>query len=81
MIFNKKFNKFIKNIEYHSDKPRVFTMVRKKDENGISGRGRVLDGVIFEDGKTVISWRSAKPSIAIYNSFEEFKQIHIDSHP
>lgn len=80
MIY-KKFNKLIQNIEYHNDKPRIFTMVRKKDESGVSGRGRVLDGVVFKNGKTVINWRSANPSLTIFDSFEEFEQIHIDSHP
>lgn len=81
MKFGKKFNRFVHSIEHHKDKPRVFTIVRNKDTSGVSGKGRVLDGVVFEDGKTVVSWRSDKPSVAIYNSFEEFKHIHIDSHP
>lgn len=77
----KKFKKFVNKIEIRKDAPRAFTMVRKKDETGVSGKGRVLDGVIFHDGKTVIYWRSDKPSIAIYNSFDEFQQVHIESHP
>lgn len=81
MKFSKKFNRFVRSMEYYNDKPRVFTIIRNKDKSGVSGKGRVLDGVVFEDGKTVVSWRSDKPSLAIYNSFEEFKNIHIDSHP
>lgn len=41
----------------------------------------MIDGVVFNDGTTVIQWLSAMTSIAIYKSFEEFKAIHIDSHP
>jgi len=80
MQFGKKFNKFISHVEYQNDKPRVFTIIRKKDESGVSGKGRVLDGVIFKDGKTVINWRSDKSSVTVFDTFDEFKQIHIDSH-
>lgn len=60
---------------------RTFKIIRNNDESGISGTGHVIDGVIFASGKTVIEWLSDTSSIAIYNSFEEFKFIHIDSHP
>lgn len=62
------------------DKPQVFTMIRKKDETGVSGTGRVLDGIIFPNGKTVICWRTETSSIAVYDSYEDFKAIHVDSH-
>ncbi|OGZ58529.1 MAG: hypothetical protein A3F94_02380 [Candidatus Spechtbacteria bacterium RIFCSPLOWO2_12_FULL_38_22] len=81
MILTKKNRRLKKNFKHHNDKPRIFTIIRKEDESGVSGRGRVLDGVVFTDGKTVVNWRSDKPSIAVYGSFEEFKKIHIDSHP
>lgn len=68
--------------------PRVFTMFRRLDATGISGLGRVMDGVIFHTGQVVVCWRSdlgeAGPgysSIAIYPSWEAFKHIHIDPHP
>lgn len=80
-MIGKRFRKFVNKIEVHRDTPRIFTMIIKKDETGVSGPGRVLDGIIFQDGKTVIYWRSDKPSIAIYNSFKEFQQVHIESHP
>lgn len=38
--------------------PRLFTLVRKTDETGISGTGRVLDGVVFHNGQVVVCWRS-----------------------
>jgi hypothetical protein len=38
--------------------PRLFTMIRKNDESHVSGTGRVLDGVVFHNGKVVICWRS-----------------------
>lgn len=85
MKFKKKYKNFLRKIEYASStttqKPRTFTIIRIKDETGISGKGRVLDGVVFSGGKTVISWISDKPSVVVYDTFEDFKHIHIDSHP
>lgn len=60
---------------------KTFKIIRNNDESGISGTGHVIDGVIFDNGKTVIQWRSSTPSIAIYETFEDFKFLHIDSHP
>lgn len=58
-----------------------FYVVRHSDESGISGTGRVLDGVVFPCGKTVIKWRSKVSSVAVYEKFEDFKLLHIDCHP
>ena len=60
---------------------RYFKISRKFDESGVSGTGHIIDGVVFNDGTTVIQWLTEMTSIAIYKSFEEFKAIHIDSHP
>jgi len=59
----------------------VFKIIRQFDVNETSGVGRVLDGVEFDDGVTVVRWRTEIPSTAIYKTFDEFKTIHIDSHP
>jgi hypothetical protein len=67
--------------------PKVFTLIRNKDATGISGTGKVLDGVVFHTGQVVVCWRTDTnqetgfSSIAIYPSWEAFKHIHIDSHP
>ena len=70
------------------NEPRLFTLIRRVDESGVSGTGRVLDGVIFHTGQVVVCWRSdvnsANPgfsSIAIYPSWEAFLHVHIDPHP
>ncbi|KKL71868.1 hypothetical protein LCGC14_2090620 [marine sediment metagenome] len=60
---------------------KYFKVSRKHDESGVSGIGHVIDGIIFDDGTTVIKWLGDMSSIAIYKSFEDFKVIHIDSHP
>ncbi len=70
------------------DLPTLFTMIRHQDETGISGTGRVLDGVIFHTGQVVVCWRSDlranKPgfsSLVIYDSWEAFVSIHVTPHP
>jgi hypothetical protein len=66
----------------------AFTMVRNADESGISGTGRVLDGVVWHNGAVTVMWRTDVDaskhgywSSGVYPSFEAFKFIHIDSHP
>ena len=60
---------------------KFFKIHRKFDESKVSGTGHVIDGVVFRDGTTIIQWLTEMSSIAIYKSFEDFKAIHIDSHP
>lgn len=71
-----------------ANEPRLFTLFRYDDETGVSGTGRVLDGVIFHTGQVVVCWRSdihkkapAYSSISIYESWDAFKFIHVDPHP
>jgi hypothetical protein len=68
--------------------PRLFFVERRIDESGISGTGRVVDGVVFHTGQVVICWRTdinsekqGFSSIAIYPSWEAFAHIHIAPHP
>lgn len=67
--------------------PRLFTLSRFVDETGVSGTGRVIDGVIFHTGQVVICWRSdlrretpGHSSIAIYPSWNAFLDIHVHPH-
>jgi len=68
--------------------PRLFSVIRKADASGVSGTGRVVDGVLFHTGQVVICWRTdveasehGFSSLGVYASWEAFKFIHIDSHP
>lgn len=70
------------------DEPKLFTLFRHKDESGVSGTGRVLDGVVFHTGQVVVCWRSdIRPeqpsfsSLAIYPSWDAFLHIHVHPHP
>lgn len=58
-------------------------MIRGADESGVSGTGKVLEGVQFSDGIVVVRWLTPNQasSTAIYESFESFNSIHIESHP
>lgn len=61
----------------------MFEMTREADESNYSGMGKVLEGCVFINGKTVVQWCvEGKPnSTVVYDSFEDFKAIHVDSHP
>jgi hypothetical protein len=70
------------------DIPKRFTLYRVSDESGVSGTGRVLDGVLFHNGQVVICWRTdidgarhGHSSLGIYPTWEAFEFIHIKSHP
>lgn len=71
-----------------ADNPETFTLLRHVDESGVSGTGRVLDGVRFHTGQVVVCWRSdlntltpGFSSLAIYPSWEAFLHVHVHPHP
>ena len=65
--------------------PRLFSLVRHADETGISGTGRVLDGVVFHNGKVVVCWRSdlhgGYSSLIVFDSWKAFEHVHVTPHP
>ncbi|MBV5339004.1 MAG: hypothetical protein J0665_05510 [Deltaproteobacteria bacterium] len=71
--------------------PRLFTLIRNIDPSGISGTGRVLDGVIFHTGQVVTCWRTdvnlkgkyfeGYSTLGIYPSFDAFMHVHVKPHP
>lgn len=61
--------------------PRLFSMVRNADESGVSGTGRVLDGVLWPDGTVVVRWRTATPSDGGFDSWTHFHSVHVCAHP
>ena len=63
------------------NEPQNFTLIRKADESGVSGTGRVLDGILWHNGKVSVCWRTKHSSIAVYDSWGDFAAIHIHSHP
>jgi len=55
---------------------KAFYFQREQDVSGVSGTGRVLEGIVFTDGTVAIRWLSKFASTAIYNSLAEFEAIH-----
>lgn len=62
---------------------RTFEMVRNNDETGVSGIGKVLEGVVFSDGPCVIRWTTELNgrSESRFDSFGTFIAIHVSPHP
>lgn len=61
--------------------PQRFFMNRLSDVTGVSGIGRVLNGVIMPSGKVVLEWKQPHQTIGIYDNFKQFLTIHVESHP
>ncbi|MCY1704276.1 hypothetical protein [Deinococcus sp. SL84] len=61
--------------------PQRFTIIREQDTSGVSGVGRVLDGVIFHTGQVVVCWRSNHASITIFENWDAFDGVHLKAHP
>ncbi len=61
----------------------TFTICRQADESGVSGTGVVIEGVEYATGQVVLHWLTPFPkgSIAIFESLEDFKRVHINPHP
>jgi len=61
----------------------TFTVCRQSDESGISGTGVVIEGVEYATGQVVLHWLTPFPkgSIAIFESIEDFKRVHVNPHP
>lgn len=55
---------------------RRFYVKRTEDVSGVSGTGRVAEGIEFTDGTCVIKWLSTKSSIGIYDNDKVLVGIH-----
>lgn len=69
--------------EIHFSGMTKFVMERRFDENGISGTGVVVEGVIFGNGQCVAHWLTPYPngSMVVWPNFDDFMKIHVNSHP
>ena len=50
--------------------------MRYEDESGISGTGRVAEGIVFSSGWVVLTWLTQYTSFAVYPSIDEVRAIH-----
>lgn len=65
----------------NSQPPRRFYLERQNDITGLSGTGRCLEGVLWQNGKVTVQWRPPLATITIYDSFEIFVKLHVEGHP
>ena len=64
-----------------SESPKRFYVQRNEDQTGVSRTGRVLEGVLWQNGEVTVQWRPPHSTMGFYHSMDEFKTIHIDCHP
>jgi hypothetical protein len=55
---------------------RRFYLVRSEDVSGVSGTGKVAEGVEFTNGKCVITWLTPTSSVAVYDNVKCLLIIH-----
>ncbi|MFF6844634.1 hypothetical protein ACFY8X_38590 [Streptomyces tanashiensis] len=56
--------------------PRRFHLQRHTDISGVSGCGRVADGIQWPDGTATIRWRGNRPSTVTWNTLDDALHIH-----
>jgi hypothetical protein len=55
---------------------RRFWLMRTEDISQVSGTGCVADGIVFPGGVSVLRWRTAGGSTAVYDNIENLERIH-----
>ena len=53
-----------------------FHLNRIEDESGVSGTGKVAEGVVFSNGKCAVSWLTEHTSITVYDGLDTVIAIH-----
>ncbi|MDX2948032.1 hypothetical protein [Streptomyces caniscabiei] len=56
--------------------PRRFHLQRTTDITGVSGTGRVADGVLWPDGTVSIRWRGERPSTVAWDRLADAEHVH-----
>lgn len=60
-----------------ADKPTHFELHRDHDVSGVSGTGKVAEGVIFTDGEAVIHWHGRYPTTTAHpQGIASIKAVH-----
>jgi len=55
---------------------RTFYLNRKVDVSGISGTGRIAQGIEFDNGKVAMTWLTDTSSTTVYDNIEDVEVIH-----
>lgn len=56
--------------------PRRFHLQRTVDVTGVSGTGRVAEGVVWTDGTVSIRWLGPRPSVVFWASLADAEAVH-----
>lgn len=57
--------------------PQTFILFRDEDVSGVSGIGKVAEGVVFSDDKVALRWVAGDHrSTVIWDSLESVEKIH-----
>lgn len=57
-------------------KARRFFLLRIEDVSGVSGTGKVAEGVEFENGMVALSFSSAYPHTNVYANMRAVEEVH-----
>ena len=55
---------------------QAFHLERREDVSGVSGTGRVAEGVVFSNGLVALTWLSEHPTVSLYPSLATVEAIH-----
>lgn len=56
--------------------PRRFHLQRDTDVTGVSGTGRVAEGVMWSDGTVSVRWTGPMPSTVFWHSLDNALHVH-----
>jgi hypothetical protein len=60
----------------HQPGMRMFCLIRKEDVSGVSGTGRVAEGIQFSDGTAAIRWVGRTASMVFWQSVDDAMEVH-----
>ncbi len=55
---------------------RRFHLQRDIDSTGVSGTGRVAEGVMFTSGRVAMTWLSPYTAVNVYDNMEVVEALH-----
>ena len=55
---------------------RRFFLERETDPTGMSGTGRVADGIEFDNGQIAMTWKKEFPSVTVFQSISTVEKLH-----
>lgn len=58
------------------DPARIFRLLRRQDQHGVSGTGFVAEGIEFSDGTVATRWTSATPCTQVWASLADMLAVH-----